>query len=575
MRFILKYIKRYFFGFALAIFCLAIESTCDIWQPYVMSHMVDLGVRNGDTAKVLSYGLIMLMITGIGAIGAIGRNYFASVTSQKFARDARKDIFTKIESFSSTSFDKFSAPSLMTRLTNDVTQVQNFLNGSMRIFIKAPILSIGALIMMFRMNPHMALTFLYVFPIVFIIIFTSLKVGIPFFARVQTAIDNINLTVREYLLGVRVVKAFNRFEYEKDRFSKANANVKKSTVTALRVMASFPPSITLCVNLGIAILLWRGGHKVAAGDMQIGQVMAFVTYLAQILQSLSMLTNIFNMVVRAKASGDRIQMILNTEDHFETEQRAPIAGLTDSVVFENVGFSYPTSSGAMALKDISFTCKKGATIGIIGPTGSGKSTLVSLLLHLYDTTEGRILIDGRNINEFDHKALRNIISVVPQKSLLFSGSIEDNIRWGKGDATMDEIKAAAEAAQIGGFVETLPEKYDAVIGQGGTNFSGGQKQRISIARALVRQPDILILDDCTSAVDVTTENAIRHSLTTLPKPPTCFYISQRISSIMNTDVILVLENAVVAGFGTHEELMQSCEIYQDIYHSQLGKDDLS
>lgn len=573
MNYFKKYWVRYWKPFTLAVSCLMMEAIGDLLQPTIMSKIVDIGVAGKNMRYVIQMGALMLGVTAIGAVFAISRNIVSSNVSQNFGRDLRNDLYRKIQSFSFDNIDKFEAASLVTRLTNDVTQVQGFVHGLMRIFVKAPLLCIGGLIMATLLNPGMAWVLLAVVPIVSLLIFFSMRTGYPFFIRVQKSLDKVNGVMREYLSGVRVVKAFNRFEYETERFAGVNQDLAQTTISAMRVMAVFTPLIMLTVNISIIAVLWFGGIRVNDGSMHVGQIIAFINYMTQILFSLMMISNVFNMFVRARASAERIGDVLaETSTMHEEEKPAALEDYTGRIDFENVSFRYGNSSGEPVLRNISFDCKPGETLGIIGSTGSGKSTLVGLIPRFYDVSLGTVKVDGVDVRKAGIKELREKIAVVPQKTMLFTGTIMENISWGKERADMAEIEQAAAAAQADGFILNLPEGYQTLLGQGGVNLSGGQKQRISIARALVRKPEILILDDCTSAVDVTTEAKIKEALRVYSKSLTCIIIAQRISSVIDADKILVLDNGEIAGLGKHEELMETCEVYKDIFHSQIGKE---
>ncbi|HEX3047346.1 MAG TPA: ABC transporter ATP-binding protein, partial [Bacillota bacterium] len=517
---------------------------------------------------------MMLGITAIGASGAIGRNFLASHVSQRFGRDLRLDLYKKIQQFSFANIDQFDTASLVTRLTNDVTQVQNFANGVMRIFVKAPLLCIGSLIMATMQNPSLAIILLMVVPLISVLIFISMRIGYPFFMKVQQALDRVNGVMREYLSGVRVVKAFNRFEYETDRFAGANQELAATSTKAMRVMACFSPGISLSVNLGIIAVLWFGGIKVNNGSMHVGQVIAFISYMTLILFSLTMISFIFNQFVRARASSERIGEVFSAKNTM-MEAAVPLrtTEIKGCVEFDRVDFSYVPGAGEPILKGITFAAEPGQTIGIIGSTGAGKSTLVNLIPRFYDPTSGSVRVGGVNVQDLDIRELRERIAVVPQKTVLLTGSILDNIRWGRENASRDQIEQAAAIARAHDFISSFPEGYDTLLGQGGVNLSGGQKQRISIARALVRRPEILILDDSASAVDVVTEAAIRDGLREYSRDLTCFIITQRITSVMRTDKILVLDAGVIVGAGKHEELMKNCTVYQEIFRSQIGKED--
>jgi len=573
MRFLKKYAKKYWLPFLVGVIFVAIEAICDLMQPTIMSKIVDIGVANKDLSYVMKKGGLMLLITGFGAIAASTRNIVSSMVSQNFGAELRSDLFKKIQGLTFEKIDKFDRASLITRLTNDVTQVQTFVNGLMRIFAKAPILCVGGLIMAARLNLHLAIVLAVVVPMVGILIVMNMKLGFPLFLKVQKSLDRVNGVMREYLSGVRVVKAFNRFDYEVTKFNAANEEFQTKSISAIRLMSVFSPAIMLTVNFGIIAVLWLGGNGVESGNIQVGHVIAFINYMTQILFSLMTISMVFNMFVRARASAGRIGEVFAEENEVTwKEGAAGDSNIKGRIDFENVSFSYKGTSGEPVLKNINLTCLPGETVGIIGSTGSGKSSLVGLIPRFYEPTSGSIKVDGEDIRNIDPKKLREKIAIVPQKTTLFTGTVVENIRWGKEDATMEEIKDSSTMAGADDFISASPEGYDTRIGQGGVNFSGGQKQRISIARALVKKPEILILDDSTSAVDVATEARIKESLKKYAKGLTCLLIAQRISSIMDADKIIVLDNGEVSGIGKHEELMKTCRVYQEIFHSQVGKE---
>jgi len=585
MSFVKKYAKKYWKPFFAALAFLSLEAFCDLLQPTIMSRIVDVGVANRDLRYVLNVGGIMLLVTALGAVGAICRNAISSKVSQKFGADLRLDLFKKIHSLSLENIDRFETASLVTRLTNDVTQVQNFANGMMRIFVKAPILCVGSLIMASLINLRMAIVLVVVVPIVILLIYLNMHIGYPFFTKVQNSLDNVNSVMREYLSGVRVVKAFNRFAYETERFERANSNLSEVSATAMRVMAVFTPGVTLTVNIGTIAVLWLGGRWVNVGKIQVGQVIAFINYMTQILNSLMIISRVFNTFVRAKASAERINDVLTEESTIKVNKEVNELKYSQgdngqqknekgSIEFQDVYFSYSGAAGDPVLKGITFKCNPGETVGIIGSTGSGKTTLINLIPRFYDATSGTIKVNGFDVKNTDPRILREHIAIVPQKTVLFTGTIIDNIKWGNEKASFEDVQKAAQAAQAHEFISNFPEGYNTFLGQGGVNLSGGQKQRISIARALVGEKDILILDDCTSAVDVTTEARIREALKQYFGNLTCIIIAQRITSVMHADKIIVLENGEINGIGKHEELIKTCEVYRDIYRSQVGLEEL-
>lgn len=580
MSFLKKYAKKYWLPFSVAVIFLTIEATADLLLPTIMAQIIDVGVANRDMDYVLKMGGIMLLITGFGAVMATSRNFISSYVSQNFGADLRADLFRKIQSLSFQNIDKFDRASLITRLTNDVTQIQNFTNGLMRIFVRAPLLCIGSLIMAVRLNLDLSIVLAIVVPIIAILIILNMRLGFPRFIKVQQAMDWVNRVMREYLSGIRVVKAFNQFNFEITKFGQANLELQSTSTSVSRMMSIFGPMMVTVMNIAIVAVLWFGGYGVQNGNIQVGEIIAFTNYMIQILFSLRMISMVFIMFVRAKASAGRISEVFSEENRMvdtgdfldkkgENQQSPSTKGQID---FHNVSFTYEGASGEPVLKNITFTCLPGETVGIIGSTGSGKSSLINLIPRFYDVSEGSVEVDGIDVREYNLKELRAKIAVVPQQTMLFTGTIAENIRWGKENATEDEIKRAAAIAEAESFINASPEGYGTLLGQGGINLSGGQKQRLSIARALVKQPEILILDDSTSAVDLTTEAKIKKSLKEYAVELTCIIITQRISSIKDADKILVLDDGKLVGSGTHEQLMADCQVYQEIHYSQMGKE---
>lgn len=560
-------------AFFTAVFFLMCEALCDLMQPTIMSKIIDIGVASNNLQYVLKLGGLMLLITGCGAIAASLRSTLASIVSQNFGAELRSDLFRKIQMLSFKSIDKFDRASLITRLTNDVTQVQNFINGLMRMFIKAPLLALGALIMAVRLDPQLSVILAVVVPIVLILILVNMRLGFPLFMRVQQALDRVNGMMREYLSGVRVVKAFNRFQFEVGKFNSANEHLQQRSTSSIRIMSIFSPAILLTVNFGIIVILWLGGLSVNNGTMHVGHIIAFINYMTQISASLMMISMVFNMFVRARASTSRIGEVFVTQDKVTWNNKNPEKNDEKGRIdFENVTFSYTGREQDAVLKNVNFSIYPGETVGIIGSTGAGKSTLVNLIPRFYDVTGGRIKINGLDVQHLNPHDLREKIAIVPQKNILFTGSVFENIRWGNDQAEMDDVKLAAKLAEADDFIQSTPEGYQTRIGQGGVNFSGGQKQRLSIARALVRNPEILILDDSTSAVDVATEIRIKEGLKKYAKGLTCLLIAQRITSVIDTDKIIVMDQGEVVGLGTHSDLLKNCQVYQEIYQSQMGKE---
>lgn len=571
MKLIFSMIKKHLLLFCCAIFFLTIEALCDLLQPAFMSRIVDEGVKYQDTSVVLYYGMVMLGVALLGALGAVMRNILASRTSQQIGKELRSVLFQKIQTFSYANIDKLNPASLITRLTNDVTQIQNFINGSMRILVKAPITCIGAIFLIVTRTPKQIPMIILILILCSIWILGNMLLGYPRFARLQKKLDRLNNVSREFLTSIRVVKAFGRGRFETDKFANAADELAASGTSAMRVTSVFGPLINLTVNTGIVVLLWLGGN---GEQTDVGKLMASVNYMTQVLFSLSMVSNILNSMVRATASAKRVQQVLDEVPAMSEPKNPKEFNLTGEVQFEDVSFSYPGSK-RMALQNISFSAISGSAIGIIGSTGSGKSTLVNMIPRFYDVSAGAVFVGGQDVCTVETGHLRSHIGIVPQKSFLFSGSIIDNLRWGDSKAADDSIYKAAKAACAHSFIESFPDGYDTILGQGGVNLSGGQKQRLSIARALIRQPGILILDDCTSALDASTEAAVMHNIRSHSQGTTVFLISQRISSVMRSDLILCMEDGVLCGQGNHEELLNKCTVYQEIYRSQIGDDEIA
>lgn len=569
----MKYIHKYWKGFTVAVLFLTFEAICDLMQPTIMSKIIDVGVAGNDLGYVLQMGGVMLLITLVGAIAASTRSILATHVSQKFGAEMRSDLFRKIQHLSFENIDKFDKASLVTRLTSDVSQVQIFVNGLMRIFVKAPLLCIGGLIMATRLNAQLAMVLAVIVPIVALLIVLNMRIGFPRFIGVQKALDRVNGAMREYLSGVRVVKAFNRFGFEVNKFNDVNEEFQMRSIRAMRVMVIFGPLIALALNFGIIAVLWFGGLRVDSGQIQVGVIIAFINYMTQILFSLMMISMVFNMFVRAKASVGRISEVFEQENSMTwSDQSFAQSKDRGRIDFEHVYFSYAGAAGEPILKDITFSCLPGETVGIIGSTGAGKSSLVGLIPRFYDVSMGMVKVNGMDIRDIDPKIVREKIAIVPQKSTLFTGTILENLRLGKENATMEEIKRAAEMAQADAFISALPEGYETKLGQGGVNLSGGQKQRLSIARALLREPEILILDDCTSAVDAVTEAKIKEALYSYSQGLTTLLIAQRITSVIDAAKIVVIDNGTIVDIGTHVQLMDRCVVYQEIYRSQMGKE---
>lgn len=568
MKLMLHYIRRHLGLFFAALFFLTIEAMADLLQPAFMAHIVDDGVKNMQVGQILFYGGIMFIIALFGALGAVLRNMFASYTSQTISKELRSDLFRKVQGLSLENIDRLQPASIITRITNNVTQIQEFINGCMRIMVKAPITCIGAIALIIIQTPRQIPMLVIILIISFLLIFANMKLGYPLFGILQKKLDRLNNVSREFLSSIRVVKAFNAEHQETAKFQNASMELADAGTSAMRMMAIFAPLINLTVNFGIIVLLWLSQKQ---NDTEIGRLMASINYMTQILFAMGMISNILNTAVRAIASSERIREVLEEVPAQKVPARKDFPEWKGAITFEHVSFSY-AGAGKEALQSVSFSVQPGETIGIIGPTGSGKTTLVNLVPRFYDASQGTIRIDGIDVTQCNEEALRSAVAVVPQKALLFTGTILDNLRWGKSDADISEVQYAARIACADSFISQTEHGYDTLLGQGGVNLSGGQKQRLALARALVRNPRILLLDDCTSALDAETEAAVLSALRQQLQEVTVLLISQRISTVQRADHILCLENGMVQGFGSHEELMEKCPTYQGIYHSQIGGD---
>lgn len=554
--------------FLISTLFLTMEAFADLLQPTFMSYIVDEGVARADIGQILFYGAVMLGIAAVGAVSAVMRNQFASRTSQTVGKELRQDMYHNVQSLSLENIDRLQPSSIITRITNDVTQVQEFINSIMRMMVKAPITCIGAIVLIIIQTPKQAPVMAVILAAVSVLILCNMKIGYPRFGTVQKKLDRLNGVSREFLSSVRVVKAFQAEEEEAGKFSSASVNLAAANTAALRTMAVFAPFINLAVNFGIVLLLWISRNQESS---QIGRLMASVNYMTQVLFAVTMIANIINTAVRALASSQRIQEVLSETPAQAAPEHPLRPEIKGDIVFDHVFFSY-AGAGQNSLEDVSFHIPAGKTIGIIGPTGSGKTTLVNLVPRFYDASQGQILVDGCDVRQIEESLLRAAIAVVPQKALLFSGTISDNLRWGRQDASEEELAEAAAIACADSFIREAEQGYCTWLEQGGVNLSGGQKQRLSLARALVRKPRILILDDCTSALDAQTESAVLKGLRNMGGNMTVLLISQRISAVMQADCILCLDNGAVQGFGTHKELMAGCQIYREIYDSQIGGD---
>ncbi len=575
---LMKFLKGLWFAAIVGSLGMVLEASCPLYLPKIMGRIIDNGVTpviNGTVtaadgrAYVLKEAVIMIIVALVAIAGGITCMKLSSDVSQKFAARIRNAMFKKISSFSFKNIDEFSTASLTTRLTNDVTMIQNVTMMILRMLIRMPSLLIVASFFAVSINARLASMLLFALPLILIAAGVVMKVGFPMFRKMQKKIDALNGVVQENLIGIRVVKAFVREEHEKKKFKIANDDLSRMGAKAAGMIILAMPLMMLIFNLTLVTVIYRGGVSISIGEMSTGDLISFISYVMEILMSIMMVAMMLVMVVRGKACADRIKEVLDAEIDIVNKNETLSADKRGKVAFEHVNFRYSTQTdGDDILNDISFTAEPGQIIGIVGGTGCGKSSLVSLIPRLYDATGGKVLIDGVDVRDYDIEELRELIGVVLQNNVLFTGTIKENIRWGKKDATDEEIIAACKAAQAHDFIMRQPDGYDTVLAQGGLNLSGGQKQRLCIARAMIKKPKILILDDSTSAVDTATEAKIRNAFYNELKDTTIFIIAQRISSVKDADEILVMDDGEIKGIGKHDELMETNEIYQEIYHTQ-------
>lgn len=567
-----SYILPYKSAFILGPLMMVTEVLGEILLPKFMSMIINHGVAQKDGGYILKMGLVMAITSFLMAAGGILGAYFAAKASISFTSDLRRDLFARVQQFSFKNIDTFSTGSLVTRLTNDIQQVQNLIMMGLRMMLRAPGMFLGALVMAFWMNAELAAVILVVIPLLTAAIAWILRTAYPRFTAMQKALDTLNSGIQEVLTNVRVVKSFVREDYEEKRFADTNRELKEAGLRALKIVIATMPVMMFAMNVTTLAVVWFGGNLIIGGRMAVGDLTAFTTYIVQILMSLMMLSMVFLQSSRAMASIRRIDEVLDEPIDLSDENASQKDRKVEKgrVEFKDVSFSY-REGGEPVLSHISLTAEPGETIGILGATGSGKTSLVQLIPRLYDVTEGSVRVDGIDVREYSLKNLRDGVGMVLQKNVLFSGTIEENLRWGDETATEEEVRRAAVYAQADSFVNSFAEGYKTEMGQGGVNVSGGQKQRLCIARALLKKPKILILDDSTSAVDTATEAAIRTAFREDLKDTTKFIIAQRLSSLEYADRILVLEDGRIIGEGTQEKLLASCEAYREIYETQYGK----
>ena len=566
-----KYVKPYWKYFVLGPLCMIVEVLGEVLMPKWYSRILNIGIENHDVGFIVLTCLLMVLTALLMMGGGVGGAWFGSKAAVNFAGDLRRDVYAKVQQFSFANIDKYSTGSLVTRLTNDVTQLMNFVNMLLRMFLRAPGMMIGALIMAISMNPSLARVLAVTIPLIALAEVLIIRAGFPRFSAMQEKMDHLNSTIQESLTNIRVVKSFVREKHEDEKFARSNQALKDAAMRALGVVIFMMPMMMLLMNLTSVAVTWFGGRQVIAGTMPLGDFNAFLTYITQILMSLMMMSMLFMNSSRALASSRRIREVMEEEIDLSDEHAAHRDALVTrgEVEFRNVSFRYYKNSENKVLDDISLHIGAGETVGVIGSTGCGKSTLVSMIPRLYDADEGSVLVDGIDVKDYSLYNLREGVGMVLQKNVLFSGTIADNLRWGDERATDEEMAEAARCAQADGFIRSFAEGYETELEQGGVNVSGGQRQRLCIARALLKRPKILILDDSTSAVDTATEASIREAFRNELRDATKIIIAQRITSVMEADKIIVMDDGAVTGIGTHEELLAGNSAYQEIYHSQM------
>lgn len=566
-----KYLKKYWIFALLAPLFMIGEVTVDLMQPTLMSRIVNMGVLAGNMDVIAKTGMQMLGLAALGLLSGSASGCAASVACMNFSNDLRKDVFGKIMRLSFEQTDKFTTGSLITRLSNDIISVQELVNVLIRMIFRSGIMFIGGIILTIRINIKFALILAVILPIQLIVIYAFLKRVSPLFSKVQEKLDRVNSVVQENVSGMRVIKAYVRENYETTRFDTANGDLMNTNLHVMRIMASLMPIMTIIMNAAVVAVIYNGGMNVRSG-MEVGDIMASVTYITMILMSMMMVGMVFQAVTRARASMKRINEVLSSEPVISGKDTPEPETSEGSVVFENVSFSYPTGSGETTLHDINLKIEPGEMVAILGATGSGKTSLVNLIPRFYDATSGNVYVDGKNVRDYDPLTLRKKLGVVLQKSELFAGTVSENISWGKEDASHAEIEEAAKFAQAEEFIQRFNNKYDTMIEEKGASLSGGQKQRISIARAIIKKPEILIFDDSTSALDLNTEAKLQKAIRENLSDTTVIMIAQRVASVMRADKIVVLDEGTISAVGTHEQLLQTSEIYRDIYDSQLKKE---
>lgn len=570
-----RFLKPYRIPLIFVLLLVFLQTLSELYLPTLMSDIVDTGIVKGDTNYILKIGGFMLLVTAGGTICSIVASFLSSKIATGLGKILRSKVFSRVESFSLHEFDRIGTATLITRTTNDITQVQQVLIIMLRMMISAPLMCIGGIIMAVSKDAPLSLVIVVVIPVLAAVIFIIASKGLPLFKAMQVKLDKLNLVLREGLTGIRVIRAFNRIDHEKKRFNDANLDLTGNAINANKLMASLMPAMMLVMNFTTIAIIWFGGIRIDNGDMKVGSLMAFIQYVMQIMFSLIMVSMMFIMIPRASASAVRINEVLDTVPEIRDSEKVKSADSEKGFLeFKDVTFSYPGAEQP-AIYNISFRAKPGEVTAIIGGTGSGKSSLISLIPRFYDIDSGSLLVDGVDVREMSQESLRAKIGFVPQKTVLFTGTITDNIRYGKEDATDEEVRRAAETAQAVEFISGMKDGFDSVIAQGGANISGGQKQRLSIARALVRRPEIYIFDDSFSALDFKTDAKLRAALKKETSDSTVFIIAQRVTTVMDADRIIVLNDGQIEGIGSHKELLNTCEVYREIVYSQLSEEELA
>lgn len=575
MGFIHKHFRPFYGFFLIAILFLSVETMADLAQPLLVSKLVDEGIGGNDFDLVKHYGFLMLLATGIGLIGALMRNWLASHTSYLFAKELREVLFAKLMTLSVSQVEELESGSLITRLTSDVSLVHQFVNGLMRIFLKAPLLAVGSFFMVMRLDNRFMKVYLILIPLILLMTLVNIKIGFPLYSKIQIKLDKLNQKTMEFLGGIRAVRGFNRFDYEYNTFRDISHELRSVTTKTLQIMGVFGPLIMLTINLAVVFVIYTGKDWVFRGEIGVGQIIAFVNYMTQFFFAMSMISRVFTIFVRAKSSIERLAAVADLKEDFPTKETTldeleaedGVMELGSDICMEEVSFSY--GSGVPTLNNISFHIEKGESIGILGGTGSGKTTLIHLINRTLFPTKGQIFIGGEPLSLVSKERLTKCIGFVSQKTLLFTGTILENLNWGKRDMPMEHYEKALDQASALEFVKAMPKGLDTLLGKNGVNVSGGQKQRLSIARALAHQPKILILDDSTSSVDVITEQRIKSQVRGLNQM-TLLMVAQKATSVRDLDRIMILENGEITAFDTHEQLLKNSSMYKALYEAEMG-----